>query len=278
MNTTKKYQKLVKKILKKGVKTIDPNRVKQGIYRLQLPHENLKFDLTESFPAVTIKPVYWKGIVAETIWLLSGDANLDRLHKYDVKIWDKDINRLDTFPKIYGQHWRDFHGDDQVLRVIESLKKSPTASDHLIMGEDPSGWRESTIKSCMYSMQFMGEPMLTNTRSHYLDLVVNYRSSDFFLGGAHNIPQYALILEIFAQLTGHVARTLYINLTNVHLYSNHLEQAIELLKRPAYKDPELVMPSFMNLDEVLESEPDDFELIGLETGRSLPAEMIAYDN
>ena len=82
MNTTKKYQKLVKKILKKGVKTVDPNRVKQGIYRLQLPHENVKFDLTESFPTVTIKPVYWKGIVAETIWLLSGEANLDRLHKY----------------------------------------------------------------------------------------------------------------------------------------------------------------------------------------------------
>ncbi len=85
----KQYQKLLRKILKKGVWYDDPNR--KGVKRLQIPYYEFKHNLQkDGFPALTLKELYWRGVVGELLWFLRGDTNIKYLIDNNIHIWDKD--------------------------------------------------------------------------------------------------------------------------------------------------------------------------------------------
>lgn len=82
------YDILLQNILKNGFRYEDPNR--KGVYRLQIPSYTIEHDLTHSFPAITTKKLYWKGVVGELLWFLRGDTNIKWLIDNDINIWNKD--------------------------------------------------------------------------------------------------------------------------------------------------------------------------------------------
>lgn len=88
MKVTEQYHNLLKRILAEGVWRDDPNR--KGTKRLQIPFSNMLIDLREGFPAITTKKLWWKGVVAETLWLLKGNTNIKELVDQGVNIWNKD--------------------------------------------------------------------------------------------------------------------------------------------------------------------------------------------
>lgn len=82
------YKDLLNKIIKDGKLYEDPNR--KGVKRLQVPHYSFEHDLRESFPAITTKKLYWKGVVGELLWFLKGDTNIKYLIDNGINIWNKD--------------------------------------------------------------------------------------------------------------------------------------------------------------------------------------------
>ncbi len=88
------------------------------------------------------------------------------------------------------------------------------------------------------------------------------RSNDVFLGLPYNIASYALLCHILAKLTGlEVGELLYFG-TDVHLYSNHFDQVNTQLKREEGTLPEIVLPEFDTLDELLRLTAEDFVVEG----------------
>lgn len=137
-----KYHELLQHILDNGFKYEDPNR--KGIYRIQIPHYQIKHDLQHSFPAITTKELYWKGVVGELLWFLRGDTNIKYLIDNNINIWNKDAynyylskrwdntkvmsfekfileiktrnrdNGLGNLGRIYGAQWRTWNkGPDE---------------------------------------------------------------------------------------------------------------------------------------------------------------------
>ena len=137
MTFTEQYHRLLKTILTLGVLRNDPNR--KGKRRKQVPFADITHDLREGFPAITTKPLYWKGVVVELLWFLKGDTNIKYLLDNNVHIWDKDarnhlIKRIaKRFPKkpnpiITNSQWKG--KIDNFDTCQEYLKKDLNISDY----------------------------------------------------------------------------------------------------------------------------------------------------
>ena len=224
------YKELLYHILNHGEKKTDPNR--EGVYRYQVPFYSITLDLQQGFPLLTTKKMWWKGIVAETLWMLKGYSSLEFLHKHKVHIWDKDAYRFSkdgSVGRMYGVQWREYRTrnkngaykyEDQLSRVVWEIITNRNSSNLVIFGDNPADRKEQALPCCMPLMQF-------STSEDKLNLTVNYRSWDVLLGCCWNTAQYALILTIISELTGNRAGELRINATNVHLYDNQLPAANE---------------------------------------------------
>lgn len=287
-NTTTKYHKFLETILEKGVLEKDPNR--EGIKRLGIPNYNMEFNMSEGFPIINTKKIWFHGIVGETINCLRGPMDLGYLHQNKIHIWDGDILNLDYIPHIYGDVWRNWKNPDgtttdQLKNIIHKLKTSPQSSDLIIFGDNPSTWSNGVIKSCMNMMQF-------SVSNGNLDVSINYRSWDALLGSPWNITQYSLLLHIIAKITQLVPRNLYINARNVHIYEPHIKFVKEQLSRDPirYPNTELLMLDefhYINdkelcgdvpLDKIIdELRIDMFKLDNYQSYPPIKAEMLPYN-
>jgi thymidylate synthase len=283
------YHRFLETILEKGVLEKDPNRV--GIRRLGIPNYNMEFNMSEGFPVLSTKKMWFHGIVGETINCLRGPMDLKYLHANKIHIWDGDISNLSYVPHIYGDVWRNWKNPDgtttdQLKNIIDKLKTSPKSSDLIIFGDNPSTWSKGIIKSCMNLMQF-------SVFNGKLDLSINYRSWDALLGAPWNIVQYSLILHIISKITGIYPGTLYINARNVHIYEPHLDFVREQLTRDPSKYPDTnlfmsqefhymtyqVLCKDVSLDTILaEMRIDMFTLDNYQSYPPIKAEMLAYSN
>jgi thymidylate synthase len=183
MTFTEKYHDLLNTILQKGVWRDDPNR--QGHKRKQIPFADITHDLREGFPAITTKPLYWRGVVVELLWFLKGDTNIKYLLDNNVHIWDKDAYnwselRLANLPahydvwlkeakksgvnlgRIYGAQWRSFGGHpywlvgketDQISNLINTLRTNPLSSGMIVNSWNPAELNDMALPPCHYSFQ-----------------------------------------------------------------------------------------------------------------------------
>ena len=133
---------------------------------------------------------------------------------------------------IYGKQWTDWNGIDQLLNLLNSLKKNPNSRRLMVSAWNVSEVHEMTLPPCHYGFQL-------NVRGEYLDLMWNQRSVDTFLGLPFNIASYGLLLSLIAFETGYKPGSLIGSLGDTHLYSNHIEQAKEQIKRTSFELPTL---------------------------------------
>ena len=276
------YTHTLKSVLQNGVKK--PSRAGDVI---ALFAQQMRFDLTKGFPAVTTKRLAFKSVVAEIIWFIEGgrhsgyrmsEKRLQELTKKKKTIWSANSNADYWKPKarfegdlgrVYGAQWRnwmspDGRSFDQLSNIIKTLQTNPDDRRMILSAWNPGEIDDMALPPCHTLSQFYHS-------NGKLSLHLFQRSCDMFLGVPFNIASYALLLEMVAQVTGLKAHELVITLGDAHIYANHVEQVSEQLSRKPYPLPILVLnKNIKNIDDFRTS---DVYLDGYRSHPRIKADM-----
>lgn len=285
----KQYLDLLKDILENGNERED----RTGVGTISVFGRQIRFKMSDGFPAVTTKSLAWKAVVSELLWFLEGSTSEHRLAelKNDGKpyseLTEKECKTIWTLNAenqgaslgykngelgpVYGKQWRNWLGFDQITTVINEIKNNPTSRRLMVNAWNVSELETMALPPCHYGFQFYVD-------GDKLSLMWSQRSTDEFLGAPFNIASYALLLHIIAKMTGKIPYELIGNFGDCHIYKNHLEQVREQIKRCPHKLPTLKMPDLdyqnMTIDEVLKSvKTSDFVLENYEHDGVLKAPM-----
>lgn len=242
----------------------------------------MRFDLRQSFPMLTTKRVYWKGVVEELLWFLKGHTDARILAAKDVHIWDAngtkeflatrglDHREEGDLGPVYGFQWRHFgadygtctdnyegHGVDQIVSLIEGIKADPYSRRLIVSAWNPAALKHMALPPCHILAQFIVHPELQE-----LSCIMYQRSADWGLGVPFNIASYSLLTLIIAKLTGLKPREFVHMVGNAHVYNDHVEALKTQLKRVPRPFP--LVSIRKNADNLDELKGSDFKLIGYE--------------
>ena len=237
--------------------------VRDGHKRCSLFGRQLRFNLEESFPLMTHKKVFVRGAFEELMWMLRGETDNQILKDKNVHIWDLWEGQIDPdnpteLGKIYGDLWRNFgyvageyvltdrngrdiyedclDGFDQIEWVKNEIKTNPSSSRMLVSGWNPqvstNTPKEAVLPCCHVLYQFFVE-------DGKLSCQLYQRSGDFVVGNSLNIVFYSLLTHLMAQQCDLEVGEFIITFGDVHLYSDQLEMAKEILTRPTYDFPQI---------------------------------------
>ncbi|CAD7037427.1 thymidylate synthase [Pseudorhizobium halotolerans] len=191
----------------------------------------MRFDLEDGFPVLTTKKLHLRSIIHELLWFLRGDTNIAYLRENGVTIWDEWADENGDLGPVYGAQWRSWPAPDgshidQIANVIESLKTNPNSRRHIVSAWNPALVDEMALPPCHCLFQFY-------VADGRLSCQLYQRSADIFLGVPFNIPSYALLTMMMAQVTGLKPGDFVHTLGDAHLYRNHFEQAeLQLMRTP----------------------------------------------
>ena len=237
------YLDLLRRTLAEGVRKED----RTGTGTLSVFGHQMRFDLRDGFPLVTTKKVHVPSVVAELLWFVRGDSNVEWLHEHGVTIWDEWADADGDLGPIYGVQWRawpapDGRRIDQLAAVIEQLREEPESRRHVVSAWNPADIPRMALAPCHALFQFY-------VAEGRLSCQLYQRSGDLFLGVPFNIASYALLTHMVAQVTGLEVGDFVHTLGDAHLYSNHLDQAREQLTREPRALPELRLdPACTSID------------------------------
>lgn len=191
--------------------------------------EQARFDLRESFPLVTTKKVHLRSIIHELLWFLRGETNVGYLRENGVTIWDEWADANGDLGRIYGAQWRSWAGADgrvvdQIAEVVRLVRENPESRRILVSAWNPSEIDRMALPPCHVLFQF-------HVQDGELSCQLYQRSADLFLGVPFNIASYALLTMMVAQVCGLSPGDFVHTFGDLHLYSNHLDQAREQLSR-----------------------------------------------
>jgi thymidylate synthase len=219
------YLDLLRAVLEHGVEKSD----RTGTGTRALFGWQSRYDLGAGFPLLTTKKVHLKSIVHELLWFLSGSTNVAYLREHGVTIWDEWADERGELGPVYGHQWRSWPaGDggtiDQIANVVESIRNDPDSRRHVVSAWNPAEVDRMALPPCHALFQFF-------VARGRLSCQLYQRSADVFLGVPFNIASYALLTAMVAQVCSLAPGELVHTLGDVHLYSNHVEQAREQLAR-----------------------------------------------
>lgn len=234
-------------------------------------HQN-RYDLREGFPCVTTKKLHLRSIIHELLWFLKGETNIAYLKENGVTIWDEWADAEGNLGPVYGQQWRswpkpDGSTVDQIARLVDSLKNNPHSRRHLVSAWNVGLVDEMALPPCHLLFQFYVHDIGSDKPG--LSCQLYQRSADLFLGVPFNIASYALLTHMIAQVCGYEPREFVHTFGDLHLYSNHLEQAQLQLTREPRPLPQLTLnPEIRTLDDF---SFEDFTLTGYEPHPAIKA-------
>ncbi len=223
----RQYLDLLQCILDEGVHKDD----RTGTGTLSLFGRQMRFDITRGFPLLTTKKLHLRSIVHELLWFLAGDTNVKSLNEHGVTIWDEWAGPDGDLGPVYGAQWRGWRAPDgrrvdQISRVVDDIRRRPESRRLLVSAWNVADLEAMALPPCHVMFQFW-------VAQGGLSCQLYQRSADMFLGVPFNIASYALLTMMVAQVTDLEARELVHTFGDVHLYSNHLEQArLQLAREP----------------------------------------------
>ena len=259
----KQYLEILRDVLENGQDA--DNRT--GIYARKVFGRQMRFDLSKGFPLVTTKKTFFRGIVHELIWLLSGDTNIKYLLDNDVHIWDEWADENGNLGPVYGHQWRNFNsqGYDQIRDIIERIKKNPQDRRIIVSAWNPAQIEQMALPPCHCFFQFDVTP------DGKLNCMLYQRSCDMFLGVPFNIASYSLLTMMIAQVCGLKPGEFVHTLGNAHIYSNHFEQVkLQLTREPLPLPRVKINPDVKNIDDF---KFEDFELIDYQSHPAIKGEV-----
>jgi thymidylate synthase len=225
------YHELMQRILDEGVVKSD----RTGTGTLSLFGAQMRFDLQDGFPLITTKKLHLKSIIHELIWFLAGDTNIRYLNEHGVSIWDEWADRNGDLGPVYGRQWRSWPAPngaaiDQISGLLADLKRAPDSRRLIVSAWNPADIPKMALAPCHCLFQFyVAHPK--GAKRARLSCQLYQRSADFFLGVPFNIASYALLTHMIAQVSDLDVGDFVHTFGDVHLYSNHLEQARLQLER-----------------------------------------------
>ena len=191
----------------------------------------LRFDLSEGFPLLTTKKLHVKSIIHELLWFLQGSTNIAYLKEHGVKIWDEWADENGDLGPVYGKQWRSWEGADgktvdQISEVVEQIRRNPDSRRLIVSAWNVAELPKMALMPCHALFQFY----VANGK---LSCQLYQRSADVFLGVPFNIASYALLTMMIAQVCDLEPGDFVHTFGDVHLYSNHFEQAqLQLTREP----------------------------------------------
>lgn len=280
------YLDLLKDVLKNGIRNVDRGT---GSVSYSVFGRQTRYDLSHEFPLLTTKKVYWKGVLRELYWFMSGQSNIKYLVDNNVHIWDDypykiflqkskvssikyKISRKEEFierirtdekfakewgnlPRIYGEMWRRWptrtgRTIDQLKWAIAEIKEDPYARNAIVTSWNPEYLYTMAEYEDASRFPICHNMYQISVKDGKLHLQLYQRSADLFLGVPFNIASYALLTIILAQVTGYEPGEFVHTFGDAHVYENHLEQVNEQLKRKPKLFPTVkIDPSVKNIDD-----------------------------
>jgi len=266
------YKNLINDIITSGENVSD----RTGVGTRSIFGYQMKFDLLDGFPAVTVKKLAWKPVVGELLWFLEGGTDERRLAELTygkdredlvnkTTIWTANADKQgvdlghynDEYIKdlgpVYGSQWRRFsyyqddpRGVDQVLNVINQIKNNPTSRRIIMSAWNPMTIDNMALPPCHVMTQFV-------VRNGKLHCQMYQRSADVGLGVPFNIASYALLTHIIARECNLEVGTYVHTIGDAHIYNDHLYNLAEVLDRESYPLPTLKIDDTFNLIDRLAS-------------------------
>jgi len=215
----KQYHDLLQHLLDHGVQKSD----RTGTGTFSVFGYQMRFDLSEGFPLLTTKKLHTKSIVHELLWFLKGSTNIAYLKENGVSIWDEWADENGELGPVYGYQWRSWPNPDgtsmdQIEKLVEGIRKNPDGRRHIVSAWNPSFIDQMALPPCHCLFQFY----VANGK---LSCQLYQRSADTFLGVPFNIASYALLTMMVAQVCDLTPGEFVWTGGDVHLYSNHVDQA-----------------------------------------------------
>ena len=261
----RQYLDLLADVMKNG--TDRPDRTGTGTRSVF--GRQLRFDLGKGFPLLTTKKVHLKSIIYELLWFLQAGTNVRWLRERGVRIWDEWADENGDLGPVYGSQWRswpDGRGGtiDQIANVVESIRTRPDSRRHIVTAWNPAEVDDMALPPCHALFQFY-------VADGRLSCQLYQRSGDVFLGVPFNIASYALLTQMVAQVTGLEPGDFVLSLGDVHLYTNHVEQAQEQLRRDTRSLPRMTLNP--DRTSIFDFEYEDFLLTGYDPHPRIQAEI-----
>jgi len=241
-----------------------------------------RYDLSLGFPAVTTKKLAFKACSSELLWFLEGSNDERRLCEIlhgnrnsdkktiwtgnaTSKYWLPNAEFIGDLGRVYGVQWRDFGGVDQVVKLVNNIKKDPYGRRHILTAWNPGQLDQMALPPCHCFAQFYV------SADGKLSCQMYQRSCDMFLGMPFNIASYSLLTHMIAQVCGLEAGEFVHVLGDAHIYLNHVEQVKEQLVREPLPLPTLWINPEVN--DILKFTMEDFRLDDYNSYASIKAPM-----
>lgn len=301
------YLNLLKEILKNGAKNVDrgTGAVSYGVFGRQC-----RYDLSQGFPLLTTKKVYWKGVLHELYWFMSGNSNIKYLVDNNVHIWDdypykiykaksgklkaesfltkeQFIQKIASnsnfakkwgdLPRIYGEMWRKWptrdlkRPIDQLKWVIDELREDPFARNAIVTSWNPEYLYTMAKREDTSYFPICHNMYQVSIKGGKLYLQLYQRSSDMFLGVPFNIASYALLTIVLAQILKVKPGEFVHTFGDAHIYANHIEQVKEQLKRKPKPFP--IVKIDKSVKEIDDFRPDSVTLENYDPYPALKGEL-----
>ena len=274
------YLDLCKHVLENGIYKQD----RTGTGTISTFGYQIRCDLSKGFPLLTTKKVYYKAVLGELLWIMSGSTNIRPLVLQNIRIWNewpyeayknspdyqnetieefiqkiKDdeefANKYGELGPVYGKQWRDSYGIDQLLEVEKAIKENPFSRRHIICAWNPSQVDQMALPPCHAFVQFY-----VSGDGKKLSCQLYQRSADLFLGVPFNIASYATLLIMMAHVCSLEPGEFIHTFGDVHIYSNLVDQVKTQIEREPRELPQLIIKR--KVDSILDFKYEDFEIVG----------------
>ncbi len=194
-----------------------------------------RYDLSEEFPALTLRPTAIKSAMDEILWIWQRKSN--NIHDLKPHIWDEWADEDGSIGKAYGyqmaKKYQFAQGEmDQVDNVLWQLKNQPQSRRIMTNIYNFEDLSEMNLEPCAYSMTF-------NVTGSRLNAILNQRSQDILAANNWNVVQYSILLMMFAQVCGLEAGELVHVISDAHIYNRHVPVIEELIRRSQYPAPKV---------------------------------------
>jgi thymidylate synthase len=229
------YLDLLRHVLSHGVRKDD----RTGTGTVSVFGYQMRFDLHAGFPLLTTKKVFFKGLAYEMLWFLQGGTNIRYLTDHGVTIWNEWADAEGDLGPVYGKQWRawrtaDGQEIDQIAGVIQTIRKNPDSRRLIVNAWNVGEIDQMALPPCHLFYQFY-------VAEGRLSCSLYVRSNDLFLGAPFNIAEYALLTHLVAQQCDLDVGELIYTIGDAHIYTNHLDQVHEQLRREPLPLPKLVI-------------------------------------
>lgn len=214
-----------------------------------------RYDLSKEFPIITLRRTAFKSAIDEILWIWQKKSN--NVHDLNSHIWDSWADETGSIGKAYGYQLgvKSIYPEgefDQVDRVLFDLKNNPSSRRILTNIYNFQDLHEMHLYPCAYSITF-------NVTGNKLNGILNQRSQDTLTANNWNVVQYAVLLHMFAQVSGLEVGEFVHVISDAHIYDRHVPIVEEILKNPQYPAPTFKMNK--DVKNFYDFTVDDFELV-----------------